>query len=97
LCAASFARSRPSFAGKCGIFPEKRVKPSQGDRTLPFGRANQRPVRESNMTQKTTSRRNIRGKVGTALLLIGSTVLVEYSAALAWQCQAGLDSTVADS
>jgi hypothetical protein len=49
------------------------------------------------VTQKTTSRRNIRGKVGTALLLIGSTVLVGYSAALAWQFQAGLDSTVADS
>jgi len=49
------------------------------------------------MTQKTTSRRNIRGKVGTALLLIGSTVLVGYSAAQAWQFQAALDSTVADS
>jgi hypothetical protein len=49
------------------------------------------------MTQKTTSRRNIRGKVGTALLLIGSTVLVGYSAAQAWQFQAALNSTVADS
>ena len=49
------------------------------------------------MTQKTTSRRNIRGKVGTALLVIGSTVLVGYSAALVWQFQAALDSTAMDS
>ena len=48
------------------------------------------------MTQKTTSRRNIRGTVGTALLVIGSTVLVGYSAALAWQFRAALDGTVAD-
>lgn len=49
------------------------------------------------MTQETTSRRNIRGKVGTALLAIGSTVLVAYSAVLAWQFQAALDNTVMDS
>ncbi len=49
------------------------------------------------MTQKTTTGRNIRSKIGFALLLIGSTVLVGYSAAQAWQFQAALDSTVADS
>jgi len=49
------------------------------------------------MTQKPTSRRNIRNTVGTALLLIGSTVLVAYSAALAWQFQSALDSATLDS
>jgi hypothetical protein len=49
------------------------------------------------MTQKTTARRNIRRKVGTALLLVGSAVLVGYSAALAWQFQAALDSATLDS
>jgi hypothetical protein len=49
------------------------------------------------MTQKPTDRHNIRRIVGTALLAIGSTVLVAYSAVLAWQFQAALDSTVMDS
>src|SRR6266852_3326048 len=49
------------------------------------------------MTQKTTSGRNIRGKVGTALLLIGATVLVAYSVVLTWRFQAALDSTAMDS
>ncbi len=49
------------------------------------------------MTQEPSSKRNIRGTVGTALLLIGSTVLVAYSAALAWQFQAALNSTDMDS
>lgn len=49
------------------------------------------------MTQRTTTRRNIRGKVGTALLVIGSTVLVGYSAALAGQFQAALDNPVMNS
>jgi hypothetical protein len=49
------------------------------------------------MTQKPTSRRNIRSTVGTALLLIGSTVPVAYSAALVWQVQAALDSATLDS
>ena len=49
------------------------------------------------MTQRTTIRRNIRGKVGTALLVIGSTVLVAYSSVLAWQFQAALDNTAMDS
>lgn len=49
------------------------------------------------MTQETTSRRNIRGTVGTVLLLIGSTVLVGYSAALLWQFQMAMDSTTLDS
>jgi len=49
------------------------------------------------MTQETTTGGNIRGTVGTALLLIGSAVLVGYSAALAWQFQAALDSATLDS
>ncbi len=49
------------------------------------------------MTQRPTSRRNIRSTVGTALLAIGSTVLVAYSAVLAWQFQAALNNTVMDS
>jgi hypothetical protein len=49
------------------------------------------------MTQETTTGRNIRSKVGTALLAIGSTVLVAYSAVLAWQFQAALDGSVMNS
>jgi hypothetical protein len=49
------------------------------------------------MTQKTISRGNIRGTVGTALFLIGSTVLVGYSAVLMWQFQLTVDSTTLDS
>ena len=49
------------------------------------------------MTQKTNSRRNIRATVGAVLLLIGSTVLVGYSAALLWQFQLTIDSTTLDS
>jgi len=49
------------------------------------------------MTQEATTGRNIRSKVGAALLAIGSTVLVTYSAVLAWQFQAALDGTVMDS
>lgn len=49
------------------------------------------------MTQQPTSARNIRSKAGTALLIIGSTVLVAYSAALAWQFQAALTSTTVNS
>lgn len=49
------------------------------------------------MTQETTTRRNIRGAVGTALLLIGAAVLVGYSAALAWQFQTALHSATPES
>ena len=49
------------------------------------------------MTQETTTGRNIRGTLGSALLVIGSTVLVGYSAALMWQFQAALDSATLDS
>jgi hypothetical protein len=49
------------------------------------------------MTQETISRHSIRGKVGAALLLIGSTILVGYSAILGWQFQTALDSTAVDS
>jgi hypothetical protein len=49
------------------------------------------------MTQEPTTGRNIRSKLGTALLAIGSTVLVAYSAVLVWQFQAALDSAVMNS
>jgi hypothetical protein len=49
------------------------------------------------MTQQPTSARNIRSKVGIGLLIIGSAVLVTYSAALAWQFQAALNSTAVNS
>ena len=49
------------------------------------------------MTRETTFTRNIRGTVGTALLIIGSTVLVAYSSVLAWQFRAALDNTAMDS
>jgi len=49
------------------------------------------------MTQETTTGRNIRGTLGSTLLVIGSTVLVGYSAALVWQFQAALDSATLDS
>jgi hypothetical protein len=49
------------------------------------------------MTYEPTSRGGIRSTAGTALLLMGSTVLVAYSLALAWQFQAALSSTAMDS
>ena len=94
---APFARPDTPFAGKRGIFPEKRVNASLRDHTLAFGRRNQRAAREINMTQETTTGRNIRGTLGSTLLVIGSTVLVGYSAALVWQFQAALDSATLDS
>jgi hypothetical protein len=42
--AASFTRPQSPFAGNPAIFPEKRVNPTWGDRTLAFGRANQQPA-----------------------------------------------------
>lgn len=49
------------------------------------------------MTRNQTSQRNIRSMTGAALLMIGSTVLVAYSAALTWQFSAALNSTVTES
>jgi hypothetical protein len=49
------------------------------------------------MTRNQTSNRNLRGVVGTAMLIIGSAVLVTYSAALAWQFHAALNSAAVDS
>jgi hypothetical protein len=49
------------------------------------------------MTRAQTSKRNFSGTVGASLLIIGSTVLVGYSATLAWQFQAALSSTAVDS
>ena len=44
------------------------------------------------MTRKQTSKRNILGIMGAALLIGGSTVLVAYSAALAWRFHVALNS-----
>jgi hypothetical protein len=49
------------------------------------------------MTRKQTSQRKIRSIMGMTLLIVGSTVLVAYSAALAWQFSAALNSTATDS
>jgi hypothetical protein len=44
------------------------------------------------MTRKQTSKRHIQGIMGAALLIVGSTVLVAYSAALAWRFNVALNS-----
>jgi hypothetical protein len=49
------------------------------------------------MTRNQTPNRNRRHIVGITLLTIGSAVLVTYSAALAWQFHAALNSTAVDS
>jgi hypothetical protein len=48
------------------------------------------------MTRTQNSRRNFRTFVGGALLIIGSAVMVTYSAAIAWQFHAALDSGAGD-
>jgi hypothetical protein len=49
------------------------------------------------MARNQTSKRNLRGVVGIALLVTGSAVLAAYSAALAWQFRTALNSTAVDS
>jgi hypothetical protein len=49
------------------------------------------------MHRDQTSRHDRRGILGTALLIIGSAVLVAYSASLAWQVHVALNSTALDS
>lgn len=49
------------------------------------------------MTRNQASKRNLSGVVGISLLAIGSTVLVTYSAALAWQFHTALNSAAVDS
>jgi hypothetical protein len=49
------------------------------------------------MTRNQTPSRSGRHIVGIALLTIGSAVLVTYSAALAWQFHAALNSAAVDS
>ena len=49
------------------------------------------------MTRNQSSKRNLSGVVGISLLAIGSAVLVTYSAALAWQFHAALNSAAVDS
>jgi hypothetical protein len=49
------------------------------------------------MTRTQHSKRNFRNLVGSAMLIIGSAVLVTYSAAIAWQFHSALDSSASDS
>jgi hypothetical protein len=49
------------------------------------------------MTRNQTSTRDLSGVVGIAMLGIGSAVLVTYSAALAWQFHAALNSAATES
>ena len=49
------------------------------------------------MTRKQTSPRSVRSVMGAALLMIGSTVLVAYSAALTWQFSTVLNSAATNS
>jgi hypothetical protein len=49
------------------------------------------------MTRIHTTQRNIRGKVGATLLIVGTTVLLAYSSALAWQFRAALNGADTDS
>jgi hypothetical protein len=49
------------------------------------------------MTRNQAPNRNRHSVVGIAMLSIGSAVLVTYSAALAWQFHAALNSTAVDS
>ena len=78
------------------VSPEYHVNAPCEARTLSFGRQNSNR-REFSMTRNQTSNRNLRGVVGIAMLIIGSAVLVTYSAALAWQFHAALNSAAVDS
>jgi hypothetical protein len=49
------------------------------------------------MTRNQASKPNLSSVVGISLLAIGSAVLVTYSAALAWQFHAALNSAAVDS
>lgn len=49
------------------------------------------------MTRNQASQPNMRNIMGAVLLAIGSTALVAYSTALAWQFSAALNSTASDS
>jgi hypothetical protein len=49
------------------------------------------------MTRTQNSKRNFSGFVGTAMLIIGSAVLLAYSAAIAWHLHAELNSSAVDS
>jgi len=49
------------------------------------------------MDRNQTSKRNLKGMAGNVLLVIGSAVLVAYSAALTWQFHSALNRLSADS
>lgn len=86
------AFSQAPFAGNRGALPEKGVNAQFGSPTLAFGRGEREAARELTMAGKQATKNNLRGKVGSILLVTGATVLVVYSAALAWQFQAALSS-----
>ncbi|MCU1243178.1 MAG: hypothetical protein JWO71_3904 [Candidatus Acidoferrum typicum] len=93
---SSFALPIPLFTGKYVASPEKRMIPSWQTRTLHPG-GEPLTAREFSMTRNQTSKRNLSGVMGIALLAIGSAVLVTYSAGLAWQFHAALNSTAVES
>ena len=49
------------------------------------------------MTNFQTSKHNFRTFLGTTMLIVGSAVLLTYSAVMAWQFQAALTSSAIDS
>jgi hypothetical protein len=87
----------PRFAGKEEPFPEKGVNAPVEGRTLAFVRGNQQQVGERRMERNRTSKRNRKAMLGNALLMIGSVVLVTYSAALAWQFHSALNNSAVES
>jgi hypothetical protein len=79
------------------VSPENRVstlpaRPYAGIRAVKSTRR-----QEFRMTRNQASKRNLSSLVGIGLLAIGSAVLVTYSAALAWQFHAALNSAAVDS
>ena len=92
-----FTPPRPPFAGKRMVSPENHVNALLSGSYAGIRAAKSPAAREFSMTRNQTSKRNLSGVVGISLLAIGSAVLVTYSAALAWQFHAALNSTAVDS
>jgi hypothetical protein len=93
----SFTLARPLFTGNRLPFPENRVNAPVDSPTLTFGRQNSDRPGELGMTRNQNSKHNFRSFVGSAMLIIGSAVLVAYSAAIAWEFHAALSSRGTDS
>jgi hypothetical protein len=92
-----FTFPRPPFAGKRMVSPENQVNTLLSASYAGIRAAKSPAAREFSMTRNQTSKRNLSGVVGISLLAIGSAVLVTYSAALAWQFHAALNSAAVDS